>query len=148
MLIKQIAEWFQKAVPQPTPKNFTTQLGVHIEEVAEMFEQLKGDTALDDAALNEFVQCMKKFSVDLKAGVIDVQLPEKNRIEFLDGICDQIVTGTGLAVYENLDVYHALQEVADSNDSKFGVDGNPIFDENLKIIKGPNYRKPDLAAFV
>lgn len=148
MQIHQIAEWFRKAVPHPTQKNFTTQLGVHIEEVAEMCEQLRGDTALDEAALNEFVQCMKKFSVDLKAGAVDVVLPEKNRIEFLDGICDQVVTGVGLAVYQNLDVESGLQEVADSNDSKFGVDGNPIFDENMKIIKGPNYRKPNLAAFV
>ena len=39
-------------------------------------------------------------------------------------------------------------EVNRSNNSKFGEDGQPILDKNLKLIKGPNYSKPDLKIFV
>lgn len=45
------------------------------------------------------------------------------------------------------DIVGALQEVNRSNWSKF-ENGEPIFDENGKIKKGPNYRPPDLSKFV
>ena len=45
-----------------------------------------------------------------------------------------------------LPILDALHEVNRSNWSKF-VDGNPVFDENMKIVKGPNYFKPDLSKF-
>ena len=48
----------------------------------------------------------------------------------------------------DMDVHGALQDVADSNDSKFDDNGMPIFNEQKKIIKGPNYVKPNLVDFV
>lgn len=46
------------------------------------------------------------------------------------------------------DMSGALKEVNLSNWSKFDENGNPIFNENGKIVKGENYFKPDLAKFV
>ena len=46
-----------------------------------------------------------------------------------------------------LDIEGALKEVADSNDSKFDDEGRPIFNEQLKIMKGPNYFRPQLVKF-
>jgi len=46
-----------------------------------------------------------------------------------------------------MDIEGALKEVASSNDSKFGEDGKPIFNEQSKIMKGPHYQSPDLTAY-
>ena len=42
----------------------------------------------------------------------------------------------------------AFAEVHRSNMSKLGEDGKPIYDEGGKVLKGPNYSRPDLAQFV
>lgn len=70
-----------------------------------------------------------------------------DRLEFLDSIADQFVTGAGAAYLLNMDVVGALDEVNRSNFSKF-VNGEPIFDDNLKIQKGPEYFKPDLSKYI
>ena len=70
------------------------------------------------------------------------------RIELLDSLCDQIVTAVATAYMLGMDLHGALSEVCRSNESKFGEDGEPIFDQNRKIIKGPNYSKPKLDSFV
>lgn len=53
-----------------------------------------------------------------------------------------VVYGAGLAMGINLDqVFH---DVHNSNMSKLGADGKPVYREDGKVIKGPNYTKPDL----
>ena len=70
------------------------------------------------------------------------------REEFLDGICDQIVTATGVGFMAKMNVAGGFGEVNRSNASKFGENGEPIFDPNLKLIKGPNYFKPNLKQYI
>jgi hypothetical protein len=45
-------------------------------------------------------------------------------------------------------VFDAFQLVHQSNMSKLGTDGRPIFREDGKVLKGPNYRAPDLSDLV
>jgi drug/metabolite transporter (DMT)-like permease len=54
------------------------------------------------------------------------------------------VTGIGSAYCAGMKAADACERVNTSNWSKFDVDGNPIFNENGKISKGPNYTPPDL----
>ena len=57
-----------------------------------------------------------------------------------------VTYGAGHAFGINLDKCFA--EVQSSNMSKLGVDGKPIYNEKGKVMKGPNYFKPDLNKFV
>ena len=41
-----------------------------------------------------------------------------------------------------------FSEIQDSNMSKLGADGKPIYREDGKVMKGPNYKRPDLKQFV
>lgn len=144
--ITKIMNFFNKAVPNPTSKNFNTQFGCDMEETAEMLQSLRGHSMETDEALKAFTNQVIEFANKLKTGEIKVEV--ENRVDFLDAICDKIVTSVGLAVYENMDVEKGLDEVAESNNSKFDLDGNPIFDQNMKIIKGPNYFKANLQQYV
>lgn len=138
--------WFQRAVPTPTVKNFTTQLGVHLEEVAEGLDACHGTTQEAESLLRQAVNALENLGNHLKnnAGSVAVTDP----VEFLDSLCDQLVTATGTGYMLGNRVVEALDEVNRSNFSKFDEEGNPIFNENGKIIKGPSYSKPELESFV
>lgn len=138
--IARTKEWFELAIPTPTDKNRLVQLGVHFEEVSEMFTALGAEpvaTALSDLA-TAFKSGVAQTGEAVTFGDLTI-----DRKELLDALCDQIVTATGVAHMLGMDITTALVRVNDSNWSKF-VDGKPVFDANGKIAKSVNYRKPDL----
>ena len=74
---------------------------------------------------------------------------ENNDIkEVADALTDilYVTYGAGHAFGINLD--ECFQEVQNSNMSKLGSDGKPIYNEKGKVMKGPGYFKPDLSRFV
>ena len=68
--------------------------------------------------------------------------------EILDAIADLIYVTIGTAIDFGFDLEGAFEEVQRSNMSKLGEDGKPIFRKDGKILKGPNYKKPDLSSFI
>ena len=134
-MIEQITKWISKAVPAPTEKNMSVQIGCHFEEVAEMMEAL---------GLDAYAKSVHELADSFKSNRIAYTV---NRQELLDSLADQIVTATGVAHMFELNIQGACEEVNASNWSKF-VDGEPVFDANGKIAKGPNYFKPDLTKYV
>ena len=68
--------------------------------------------------------------------------------EAIDALTDilYVTYGAGHAFGVNLD--KCFDEVQQSNMSKLGEDGKPIFNEDGKVMKGPNYFKPNLSKFI
>tara|TARA_X000000950_G_scaffold47094_1_gene54310 strand:+ start:444 stop:785 length:342 start_codon:yes stop_codon:yes gene_type:complete len=75
-------------------------------------------------------------------------LDKKDIKEVADALTDilYVTYGAGHAFGINLD--NCFKEVQSSNMSKLGSDGKPIYNEKGKVMKGPNYFKPDLNKFV
>ena len=75
-------------------------------------------------------------------------LEERDLKEVADALTDilYVTYGAGHAFGINLD--KCFNEVQDSNMSKLGEDGKPIYHESGKVKKGPNYFKPDLNKFL
>lgn len=71
----------------------------------------------------------------------------KDRVGLLDSLADQIVTATGVGTFLGMNVPGALAEVNRSNYSKF-EDGEPVFNENKKVMKGKDYTPPDLTPYI
>ena len=153
-VVLSILKWMSKARPQPIDVDRSTQLGVHFEEVTEMADAMLLILGLTDEVerdLIAFVSAGQALSQALKKGVTGIDfsnIAEDIRVELLDSLCDQIVTALGSGFTQNMDMLGALAEVDQSNWSKFGEDGEPIFNEDRKVIKGPNYRKAVLDPFV
>lgn len=143
--LQSTVEFFQKANPEPSGKNISTQLGCHFEEVGEMIDSLVATTADSQNVLDNAMYWLNELSDLLKLDEQAVVI--QSRIGLLDAIADQIVTATGSGTYLGMNVVGALGEVNRSNFSKF-VDGKPLFDKNKKITKGPNYTRPDLTPYV
>ena len=72
---------------------------------------------------------------------------DKDKVQMLDDIVDEIITRVGIAHTMGFDIEGALAEVNRSNFSKF-EDGQAVFDENGKITKGKHYSKPDLKPYI
>ena len=79
---------------------------------------------------------------------LKVALDNKDIKEVADALTDilYVTYGAGHAFGINLD--KCFEEVQNSNMSKLGSDGKPIYNENGKVMKGPNYFKPNLNKFV
>ena len=73
---------------------------------------------------------------------------KKNLLEVADALTDilYVTYGAGHAFGINLD--KCFEEVQNSNMSKLGSDGRPIYNNKGKVMKGPNYFKPDLGKIV
>lgn len=138
--------FFQSICPEPTTKNFSTQLGVHFEEISEMLDELEGVGGPATMILEMAKQANKALSMYLKQN--DDVVRVKDRVEFLDALCDQLVTATGTGHMVGMDIAGGFAEVNRSNCSKLDEKGRPILDENQKFIKGPYYFKPNLKPFV
>ena len=92
---------------------------------------------------------------DLRIELIGEELEEfkeaikKNDLkEAVDALTDilYVTYGAGHAFGVNLD--KCFDEVQRSNMSKLGMDGKPIYNDKGKVMKGPNYFKPDLSKFI
>ena len=92
---------------------------------------------------------------DLRINLIEEELNEfkdamskKDLKEVADALTDilYVTYGAGHAFGINLD--DCFEEVQKSNMSKLGNDGKPIYNENGKVMKGPNYFKPNLNKFL
>ena len=92
-----------------------------------------------------------KLRIDLieeELSELQIAIKNKNIKEVADALTDilYVTYGAGHSFGINLD--DCFNEVQKSNMSKLGSDGKPIYNENGKVMKGPNYFKPDLSEFV
>ena len=75
-------------------------------------------------------------------------ISEKNLTEVADALTDILYVTYGAGHAFGIDLDKCFDEVQNSNMSKLGKDGKPIFNEFGKVMKGPNYFKPDLSKFI
>lgn len=133
--------WHKRARPEPSKNDFNIQLGCHFEEIAEMMAVLAFDFKVTQYAV-ELERSLNIIANMLKQGMTTCTIADRE--EFLDSIADQVVTGIGTAYCAGMKPSIAISEVNQSNWSKFDQDGQPIRNEQGKIAKGPNYKKPNL----
>ena len=81
-------------------------------------------------------------------GELEQALNDKNLLEVADALTDilYVTYGAGHSFGINLDA--CFEEVQRSNMSKLDEDGKPIYNEYGKVMKGPNFSKPNLKQFI
>ena len=75
-------------------------------------------------------------------------LDKKDLKEVADALTDILYVTYGAGHAFGIDLDKCFEEVQNSNMSKLGEDGKPIYNEKGKVLKGPKYFKPDLKKFV
>ena len=105
------------------------------------------------------VKTKPSFSTDkinkLRLDLIKEELDElteamnnKDLLEVADALTDILYVTYGAGHAFGIDLDSCFDEVQNSNMSKLGKDGKPIYNEVGKVMKGPNYFKPDLSKFI
>ena len=94
---------------------------------------------------------INKLRIDLiKEELDELQEAMKNNdlLEIADALTDILYVTYGAGHAFGIDLDKCFDEVQNSNMSKLGENGEPIYNESGKVMKGPNYFKPDLSKFV
>ena len=94
---------------------------------------------------------INKLRIDLiKEELDELQEAMKNNdlLEVADALTDILYVTYGAGHAFGIDLDKCFEEVQNSNMSKLGENGEPIYNESGKVMKGPNYFKPNLSKFV
>ena len=75
-------------------------------------------------------------------------MQSKDLLEVADALTDILYVTYGAGHAFGIDLDKCFDEVQNSNMSKLGTDGKPIYNESGKVMKGPDYHKPDLSKFL
>ena len=119
------------------------------------FESVKKFMETFDQEIKEKASFPNDKIISLRYELIKEELEEfkdavdkKNIKEVADALTDilYVTYGAGHAFGINLD--KCFEEVQNSNMSKLGLNGKPIYNDKGKVMKGPSYFKPDLSKFI
>ena len=82
---------------------------------------------------------MEEFQEYLQAEI------DNDLVEIADALADMCVIADGTAIEYGIPLDDVREEVHRANMSKLGADGQPIYSDDGKIMKGPDYKAPDVA---
>lgn len=104
--------------------------------------------------VKQFASSMnQKLDREVAAGLVEEEYTEwwnayAEPVEELKELADLVYVTYGYANVRGWNLDEAVRRVHASNMSKLGDDGKPIYREDGKVLKGPNYKKPDLGDLV
>ena len=107
-------------------------------------QEVKSKPSLSTDKINKLrINLIEEELKELKEAIKNGDLKET-----IDALTDilYVTYGAGHSFGVNLD--ECFEEVQKSNMSKLGSDGKPIYNEQGKVMKGPNYFKPDLKKYL
>ncbi len=93
---------------------------------------------------------INKLRIDLIKEELDeliVAMNKKDLLEVADALTDILYVTYGAGHAFGIDLDKCFEEVQNSNMSKLDENGKPIYNDAGKVLKGPNYFKPDLSKF-
>ena len=118
-------------------------------EKVRVFMKTYGQEVKDKAGLSDAMT--NKLRIDLineELEELTEAIKDENLLEVADALTDILYVTYGAGHAFGIDLDKCFEEVQNSNMSKLGEDGKPIYNESGKVMKGPNYFKPDLSKYL
>ena len=97
---------------------------------------------------DEKIQNLRVSSIEEELSELKEAIKNKDIKEVADALTDILYVTYGAGHAFGIDLDQCFDEVQKSNMSKLDDNGKPIFNEHGKVLKGPNYFKPNLEKFV
>ena len=107
-------------------------------------QEVKSKSSLSSDKINSLRLSLIQEELD----ELNKAIQDKDIVEVADALTDILYVTYGAGHAFGIDLDQCFNEVQNSNMSKLGDDGKPIYNENGKVMKGPNYFKPDLSKFI
>ena len=117
----------------------------NFEKVGEFMKTFGQEVKSKSSLSSDKINFLRIDLIEEELDELKQAINQKNLIEVADALTDilYVTYGAGHAFGINLD--KCFEEVQNSNMSKLGDDGKPIYSEKGKVLKGPNYFKPNLS---
>jgi predicted HAD superfamily Cof-like phosphohydrolase len=107
-------------------------------------QEVKNQPAFSSEKINNLrYDLIKEELAELKDA-----MEKKDLLEVADALTDILYVTYGAGHAFGIDLDKCFEEVQNSNMSKLDENGKPIYNEFGKVMKGPNYFRPDLSKFV
>ena len=107
-------------------------------------QEVKSEPSLSSEKINKLrIELIKEELEELTEA-----MNKKDLLEVADALTDILYVTYGAGHAFGIDLDKCFEEVQNSNMSKLGENGKPIYNDAGKVMKGPNYFKPDLSKFV
>jgi len=107
-------------------------------------QEVKIKAELSNNKINELrISLINEELEELKKAIKDNDV-----LEVADALTDILYVAYGAGHSFGINLDKCFNEVQRSNMSKLGSNGKPIYNESGKVMKGPNYFKPDLSKFL
>ena len=107
-------------------------------------QEVKSRPSFSSEKINELRYNLIKEELDEFKQALD----NNDLLETADALTDILYVTYGAGHAFGIDLDACFQEVQNSNMSKLGENGKPIFNDQGKVMKGPNYFKPDLSKYI
>jgi len=107
-------------------------------------QDIKSSPAFSTDKINDLRYNLIKEELDELKQALD----NKDLLEVADALTDILYVTYGAGHAFGIDLDKCFDEVQNSNMSKLGSDGKPIYNDAGKVMKGPDYFKPDLSKFI
>ena len=118
-------------------------------ESVRKFMQTFGQEVREKAGFpDEKITSLRYDLIKEELGELKEAIDSKDIKEVADALTDILYVTYGAGHAFGIDLNECFKEVQNSNMSKLGLDGQPIYNDKGKVMKGPNYFKPDLTKFV
>ena len=107
-------------------------------------QEVKDKPSFSSDKINQLRISLIKEELDELKEAMD----SKDLLEVADALTDLLYVTYGAGHAFGIDLDKCFEEVQNSNMSKLGEDGKPIYNDKGKVMKGPNYFEPNLNKFV
>ncbi|MFC5280317.1 phosphoribosyl-ATP diphosphatase [Arcanobacterium canis] len=135
-LVRQFHEVYRLPIVSDSPNVDRERTHMRMSLIAEEFSELVG--AVYGRAASQTIARAFAQAVAQDDGTRDT-------IETADALGDLVYVIYGMALETGIPMSDVLTEIHDSNLSKLGEDGKPIYRADGKVLKGPHFHDPDLA---
>ena len=120
----------------------------NFESVKKFMETFGQETKEKASFPNEKTTSLRYDLIKEELEELKEALDKKDIKEVADALTDILYVTYGAGHAFGMDLDKWFEEVQNSNMSKLGTDGRPIYNDKGKVMKGPNYFKPNLEKFV
>ena len=130
------------ALAEPDADSIKLRLKLILEEFIELVEATTADTMASFSVktllgeADDFIDRLSDVDIDI------------NHVEIADALGDIKYVTDGAAIVYGIPLDKVSAEIHRSNMSKLGADGQPLYREDGKVLKGPDYTPPDIASIL
>ena len=118
-------------------------------EKVKKFMQTFGQEVKSKPSLpNDKIIKLRYELIEEELSELQAAIKDKDITEVADALTDILYVTYGAVHSFGINLDRCFEEVQNSNMSKLGDDGKPIFNEAGKVMKGPNYYKPNLKKYL